>query len=164
MAVLAGAVPQTLQTLMQRLRIRSPGSEAAPEAASSEAVSSEAPSSEAAADLSGSISMAGSTSMEKFANALAESFMAKYPGVTVTAEFTGSGAGVEAVTAGSVDIGNSSRNLTDDEKAAGVAENIVAIDGIAVVTDPANTAAGLTKEQLSGTIPEKSRKLEGCRR
>ena len=41
-------------------------------------------------------------------------------------------------------------NLTDDEKAAGVAENIVAIDGIAVVTDPANTAAGLTKEQLSG--------------
>lgn len=88
--------------------------------------------------------------MEKFANALAESFMAKYPGVTVTAEFTGSGAGVEAVTAGSVDIGNSSRNLTEEEKAAGVAENIVAIDGIAVVTDPANTAAGLTKDQLSG--------------
>jgi phosphate transport system substrate-binding protein len=131
------------------------GSVAAPEAASSEAASSEAAGSEAApseaaADLSGSISMAGSTSMEKFANALAESFMAKYPGVTVTAEFTGSGAGVEAVTAGSVDIGNSSRNLTEEEKAAGVAENIVAIDGIAVVTDPANTAAGLTKDQLSG--------------
>ena len=48
--------------------------------------------------------MAGSTSMEKLANALAESFMAKYPGVTVTAEFTGSGAGVEAVTGGSVDM------------------------------------------------------------
>ena len=116
------------------------GSVAAPEAASSEAASSEAAGSEAApseaaADLSGSISMAGSTSMEKFANALAESFMAKYPGVTVTAEFTGSGAGVEAVTAGSVDIGNSSRNLPEEEKAAGVAENIVAIDGIAVVTD-----------------------------
>lgn len=131
------------------------GSVAAPEAASSEAAfseaaGSEAAPSEAAADLSGSISMAGSTSMEKFANALAESFMAKYPGVTVTAEFTGSGAGVEAVTAGSVDIGNSSRNLTEEEKAAGVAENIVAIDGIAVVTDPANTAAGLTKDQLSG--------------
>lgn len=120
------------------------------EAASSEAAGSEAAPSEAAADLSGSISMAGSTSMEKFANALAESFMAKYPGVTVTAEFTGSGAGVEAVTAGSVSIGNSSRNLTEDEKAAGVAENIVAIDGIAVVTDSANTAAGLTKDQLSG--------------
>ena len=100
------------------------------------------------ADLSGSVTMAGSTSMEKLANALAESFMAKYPGVTVTAEFTGSGAGVEAVTGGSVDIGNASRNLAEDEKANGVVENIVAIDGIAVVTDPANTAEGLTKDQL----------------
>ena len=125
-------------------------------AAGSEAVSGETASetaSEAAsanAGLSGSISMAGSTSMEKLSNALAESFMAKYPGVTVTAEFTGSGAGVEAVAAGSVDIGNASRNLTEEEKAGGVAENIVAIDGIAVVTDPANTASGLTREQLSG--------------
>ncbi len=117
-------------------------SEAAADTASSEAAA------EIPADLSGSITMAGSTSMEKFANALAESLMAKYPGLTVNAEFTGSGAGVEAVSAGSVDIGNASRNLTDEEKAGGVAENIVAIDGIAVVTDPANTAAGLTKDQL----------------
>lgn len=101
------------------------------------------------ADLSGSISMAGSTSMEKLANAAAESFMAKYPGVMVTAEFTGSSAGVEAVTTGSVDIGNSSRALKDSEKEAGAVENIVAIDGIAVVVDPANTVAGLTKQQLT---------------
>ena len=47
--------------------------------------------------VSGTITMAGSTSMEKLANAVAESFMAKYPDVTVTAEFTGSSAGVEAV-------------------------------------------------------------------
>lgn len=103
---------------------------------------------EETADLSGTISMAGSTSMEKLANAVAESFMAKYPGVTVTAEFTGSSAGIEAVTAGSVDIGNSSRTLKDEEKEAGAVENIVAIDGIAVVTDPANTVSGLTKDQL----------------
>ena len=103
---------------------------------------------EADADLSGSISMAGSTSMEKLANAVAESFMEKYPNVTVSAEFTGSGAGIESVTAGSVDIGNSSRNLKDEEKAAGAVENIVAIDGIAVVVDPANTVADLTKDQL----------------
>ena len=101
------------------------------------------------ADLSGSISMAGSTSMEKLANAAAESFMAKYPGVMVTAEFTGSSAGVEAVTAGGVDIGNSSRALKDSEKEAGAVENIVAIDGIAVVVDPANTISGLTKQQLT---------------
>lgn len=47
----------------------------------------------AGAELSGSISMSGSTSMEKFGNALAESFMEKYPDVTVTVEFTGSSAG-----------------------------------------------------------------------
>ena len=101
------------------------------------------------ADLSGSISMVGSTSMEKFANALSEAFMEKYPKVTVTAEFVGSGAGIEAVYNGTADIGNSSRNLKDEEKAKGVAENIVAIDGIAVVVDPANTVEDLTKDQLT---------------
>ena len=111
---------------------------------------------EAAAGLSGSITLAGSTSMEKFANALAEAFMEKYPDVTVQAEFTGSSAGVEAVLGGQSDVGNSSRKLKDEEKEKGAVENIVAIDGIAVVTDPANTAADLTKEQLiniyNGTI------------
>ena len=122
---------------------------AAEAAEETEAPAEEAPAQEEAnADLSGSVSMAGSTSMEKLANAVAESFMAKYPGVTVTAEFTGSSAGIEAVTAGSVDIGNSSRALKDEEKAAGVVENIVAIDGIAVVVDPANTVKDLTKDQL----------------
>ncbi len=101
-----------------------------------------------ASDLKGSISMVGSTSMEKFATALSEVFMEKYPSVTVQAEFVGSGAGIEAVTNGSADIGNSSRNLKDEEKAKGVAENIVAIDGIAVVSDPANTVDNLTKDQL----------------
>lgn len=101
------------------------------------------------ADLSGSISMVGSNSMEKFANALSEAFMEKYPKVTVTAEFVGSGAGIEAVSNGTADIGNSSRNLKDEEKAKGVAENIVAIDGIAVVVDPANTVEDLTKDQLT---------------
>lgn len=111
---------------------------------------------EAAAGLSGSITLAGSTSMEKFANALAEAFMEKYPDVTVQAEFTGSSAGVEAVLGGQSDVGNSSRKLKDEEKEKGAVENIVAIDGIAVITDPANTAADLTKEQLiniyNGTI------------
>ena len=120
-------------------------SEAGSEAESSEAASEEAP----AEDLSGAISMVGSTSMEKFVNALSEAFMAKYPGVTVTPQFVGSGAGIEAVTNGTADIGNASRNLTDDEKANGIAENIVAIDGIAVVVDPANEVADLTKQQLS---------------
>lgn len=111
----------------------------------------ETPAAEAAGntDLSGSITLAGSTSMEKFANALAEAFMEKYPDVTVQAEFTGSSAGIEAVLAGQCDIGDSSRNLKDEEKAKGAVENIVAIDGIAVVADPANEVEGLTKEQLT---------------
>ena len=113
------------------------------------AESSQTATTEAAADLSGSISMVGSTSMEKLANALSEAFMEEYPDVTVTAEFVGSGAGIEAVTNGTADIGNSSRSLKDEEKAAGVVENVVAIDGIAVCVDPANEVADLTKEQLT---------------
>ena len=105
--------------------------------------------SNAAEGLSGSIKMAGSTSMEKLANAVAEAFMDKYPNVTVTAEFTGSSAGIEAVLAKSVDIGNSSRNLKDSEKEAGAAENIVAIDGIAVVVNPAAAVENLSKDQLT---------------
>ena len=107
-------------------------------------------------ELSGSIQMVGSTSMEKLANALSEAFMEKYPSVTVTAEFVGSGAGIEAVNNGTADIGNSSRNLKDAEKEAGAVENVVAIDGIAVCVDPANTVTGLEKQQLidiyTGTI------------
>lgn len=102
-----------------------------------------------ATELSGTITMAGSTSMEKLANAVAESFMAKYPGVTVTPEFTGSSAGIESLLAGSVNIGNSSRALKDSEKEAGAVENVVAIDGIAVAVDPANTVSNLTKDDLT---------------
>lgn len=102
----------------------------------------------AAENLSGTITMAGSTSMEKLANAVAESFMEKYPNVTVTAEFTGSSAGIESLLADSVDIGNASRALKDSEKESGAVENIVAIDGIAVVTDTANAVTDLTREQL----------------
>ena len=107
--------------------------------------------------LTGTVTMAGSTSMEKFANALAERFMARYPDMTVTAEFTGSSAGIESVLAGSVDIGNSSRNLKDEEKDSGAVENIVAIDGIVVITDRDNSATDLSTEQLAGIYTGKIR-------
>ena len=101
------------------------------------------------AALSGKITMAGSTSMEKLSNALAEAFMEENRGVTVTAEFTGSSAGIESLLAGSVDIGNASRNLKDSEAGSGAVENIVAIDGIAVVVNPNNSVQDLTREQLT---------------
>lgn len=100
--------------------------------------------------LSGSITMNGSTSMEKLSNSLAEVFMQKYPNVTVTAQFTGSSAGVEAVANKTVDIGNSSRNLKQEELDKGIIENIVALDGIAIITHPESTVSDLTLDQLKG--------------
>ncbi len=119
------------------------------EAPTEEIAETEVPAAEEApSSLSGSITLAGSTSMEKFSNALAEAFMQANPGVTVSAEFIGSSAGIEALLAGSADIGNASRALKESEKESGAVENVVAIDGIAVVVDPANTVADLTKENL----------------
>ena len=98
--------------------------------------------------VSGKVSMSGSTSMEKYVSALIETYAEINPNITVTAEYVGSGAGIEQVIAGSVDIGNSSRNLKDAEIESGAVENIVAIDGIAVVVDPANTVEDLSQEEL----------------
>ena len=127
-----------------------PAETTASEAASTEAASTEAASTEEASTEAASTEAATEeASTEAAAAEIPADLSGAYPGVTVTAEFTGSGAGIEAVTAGSVDIGNASRYLTDEEKAAGISENIVAIDGIAVVVDTANEVAGLTSDQLA---------------
>ncbi len=99
-------------------------------------------------ELKGNLSLAGSTSMEKLCEAMSESFMEANPGVTVTVEYTGSGAGLEALAAGTTDIGNASRKLKDAEKDGGSVENIVAIDGIAVITDKSNAVTDVTSEML----------------
>ncbi len=107
-------------------------------------------------NINGKVSMAGSTSMEKLVKALQETFAEVQPDINVTAEFVGSSAGIEQVLAGTVNIGNSSRSLKDAEKQAGAVENIVAIDGIAVVVDTTNAVADLTKDELiaiyTGTV------------
>lgn len=95
-----------------------------------------------------SILMTGSTSMQAYVSALAEGYMNTYPDRIVTAEFTGSGAGIEAVLCGTADIGNASRYIREEEKSKGAVENIVAIDGIAVCVDSSNTVTGLTSQQL----------------
>ena len=99
-------------------------------------------------DVSGNVSLNGSTSMEKFVNALKEAITEEYPNLTLEPQFTGSGAGIEAVTNGTADIGDSSRALKDEEKAKGIEENIVAIDGIAVVTHKDNKVSDLTTDDL----------------
>ena len=100
-------------------------------------------------NLSGTLTLAGSTSMEKLCEALSESFMEAYPDITVTVEYTGSGAGLESLTAGSVDIGNSSRHLKDSEVEKGAVENVVAIDGIAVIANKDNSVTNVLSEDLA---------------
>ena len=104
---------------------------------------------DAVKELSGKISLAGSTSMEKVCEGLMEGFMETYQDVTVTTEYTGSGAGLESLTAGSVDIGNASRHVKEEELANGLVENVIALDGIAVITDTANTVGDLSVEDLA---------------
>lgn len=99
--------------------------------------------------LSGSVATNGSTSMEKVIGALSEQFMADNSGVTVTYDPTGSGAGIEAASNGSADIGLSSRALKDEEKAGGLTETVVALDGIAVIVNAESKVADLSVEQIA---------------
>ena len=101
------------------------------------------------AALSGAVALNGSTSMEKVVGALGEQFMADNSGVTVTYDATGSGAGIEAAKNGSADIGLSSRALKDEETASGLVGTTVALDGIAVIVNPANGVEDLTVEQIA---------------
>ncbi|HIR47572.1 MAG TPA: phosphate ABC transporter substrate-binding protein [Candidatus Caccousia avicola] len=104
---------------------------------------------DATADLSGTVSTNGSTSMEEVMMGLTEYFKEKYPNVTVTYDPTGSGTGIQQATAGSCDIGLSSRALKDEEKEAGVTETVVAKDGIAIVVNKENTVTELTVDQIT---------------
>lgn len=99
--------------------------------------------------LSGTVSTDGSTSMEKVIGALGEAFMATNDDVTFTYNPTGSGSGITAVAEGRCDIGLSSRALKEDEKAQGLTETTLALDGIAVIVNPENPVDDLTLEQIA---------------
>ena len=100
-------------------------------------------------ELSGSVATDGSTSMEKVIGALGESFMAANPNVTFTYNPTGSGSGIQAVSEGRCDIGLSSRALKDDEKASGLKETVLALDGIAIIVNPENPVSDLDVETIA---------------
>ena len=99
--------------------------------------------------LSGAVSTNGSTSMEKVIGALSEQFMADNPSVKITYDATGSGAGIEAASNGSADIGLSSRALKDEEAASGLVGTTVALDGIAIIVNAESQVADLTVEQIA---------------
>lgn len=84
------------------------------------------------------VSTDGSTSMEKVIGALGEAFEGDNAGVTFTYNPTGSGSGITAVAEGRCDIGLSSRHLKEEEKAQGLVETVLALDGIAVIVNPDN--------------------------
>ena len=97
--------------------------------------------------IGGSVSTDGSTSMEKLIGIYQEVYT-ELSDTTINYNPTGSGSGITAVTEGRCDIGLSSRNLKDEEAAAGLTGHIVAIDGIAVIVNPESKVADLTIEQI----------------
>ena len=103
----------------------------------------------AAQKLSGTVATDGSTSMEKVIGVLKESFEAANDGVSVTYNPTGSGAGIKAVQEGRCDIGLSSRVLKAEEEESGLVGTTLAIDGIAVIVNPANAVEDLDVETIA---------------
>ena len=122
-------------------------SSAAPASAAPAASAPAATAAPAATELSGKVTTGGSTSMEKVIGALQEAFMEQNSGVDVTYDPTGSGAGITGAQEGSLDIGLSSRALKDGE--TGVSATVIALDGIGIIVNNANTVEDLTTDQIS---------------
>ena len=122
-------------------------SSTAPASAAPAASASAAAEAPAATELSGKVTTGGSTSMEKVIGALQEAFMEQNGGVDVTYDPTGSGAGITGAQEGSLDIGLSSRALKDGE--TGVSATVIALDGIGIIVNNANTVEDLTTDQIA---------------
>ena len=123
------------------------GGSASSAAASSTSAAAGSTASSTAAALSGSVATGGSTSMKNVIAALTEGFAEVEPGVTVSYDPTGSGAGITGATDKTLDIGLSSRALKDDEK-ADVDGTTIALDGIAIIVNNASKVEDLTVDQL----------------
>ena len=123
------------------------GGSASSAAASSTSAAANSTASSTAAALSGNVAAGGSTSMKNVIAALTEGFAEVEPGVTVSYDPTGSGAGITGATDKTLDIGLSSRALKDDEK-ADVDGTTIALDGIAIIVNNASKVEDLTVDQL----------------
>ena len=123
------------------------GGSASSAAASSTSAAAGSTASSTAAALFGNVATGGSTSMKNVIAALTEGFAEVEPGVTVSYDPTGSGAGITGATDKTLDIGLSSRALKDDEK-ADVDGTTIALDGIAIIVNNASKVEDLTVDQL----------------
>ena len=123
------------------------GGSASSAAASSTSTAAGSTASSTATALSGNVATGGSTSMKNVIAALTEGFAEVEPGVTVSYDPTGSGAGITGAADKTLDIGLSSRALKDDEK-ADVDGTTIALDGIAIIVNNASKVEDLTVDQL----------------
>ena len=123
------------------------GSASSAAASSVASTASSAAASTASGSLSGNVATGGSTSMKNVIAALTEGFAEVEPGVTVSYDPTGSGAGITGATDKTLDIGLSSRALKDEEK-NDVDGTVIALDGIAIIVSKASKVEDLTVDQL----------------
>ncbi|MGC9346915.1 MAG: phosphate ABC transporter permease PstA [Anaerolineae bacterium] len=100
-------------------------------------------------ELSGELSIAGSTTMQCLAENLAAAFNTYHPDVSITIEIEDSTSGIKDAGKDNVDVGMSSREIRDYEfvRYDGLVAHTVAQDGIAIVTNPQNPVGGLTINQ-----------------
>ena len=123
------------------------GSASSAAASSVASTASSAAASSASGSLSGNVATGGSTSMKNVIAALTEGFAEVEPGVTVSYDPTGSGAGITGATDKTLDIGLSSRGLKDEEK-NDVDGTVIALDGIAIIVNKASKVEDLTVDKL----------------
>lgn len=95
------------------------------------------------------LSIVGSTSVQPLAQELADEYNINVPEQKIDIQGVGSTAGIKAVYDGTSDIGTSSRELTEEEKAWGLNETIIALDGISVIINPNSEVEDLSKEEIT---------------
>jgi phosphate transport system substrate-binding protein len=98
--------------------------------------------------LNGTLTIAGSTSVQPFSEVLAEKFMEKNKGIQVNVQGGGSSVGVEAAISGAAGLGSTSRDLTSEEKAKNILDTKIALDGIAIVVNPSNNINALKTQDV----------------
>lgn len=98
--------------------------------------------------LSGTVKIAGSTSVQPLAEELADKFMENNPDANISVQGGGSSAGVESASKGTAQIGTSSRELKNEEKGLGLTETVIAKDGIAVIVNSSNNLTDLKIDQI----------------
>ena len=101
-----------------------------------------------ASNLSGTVTVAGSSSVTPVMEKLAEAYQALNPDVTIEVNQSDSTIGVTSAIEGACDLGMASRDLKDSETSEGAQATVIATDGIAVIVNPESAVEDLTSDQV----------------